>query len=262
MNARLILPCTLAAILAVVPRTGAAAALSRDALAKLLAQVDERTRSDTDYKALAYILEKEPNKPDKATEMLVYRRDATDSMMILMVKPRSESGKGYLRTDRNLWFYDSTIGKWERRTDREQIGGTNTRKHDFDRTHLVEEYVPQYEADEKVGAVPTHRLKLTAQPGRDLAVPLLRVWIDVAEGNLIKRQEYSLSGKPLRTVYLTKWRKAVSNASKKEMWYPQEIRILDEIEKQRITSMALRDVDLRALDQSIFSKAWLESKSR
>ena len=79
-----------------------------------------------DYKALAYLEQKEKDKTDVVREAVVYRRDADDKLMILFTKPKTEAGKGYLRLDKNLWSYDPTVGKWERRTERERIGGTDT----------------------------------------------------------------------------------------------------------------------------------------
>ena len=35
-----------------------------------------------------------------------------------------------------------TVGKWERRTERERIAGTDSRRADFDESRLAEEYEP------------------------------------------------------------------------------------------------------------------------
>ena len=53
-------------------------------------------------------------------------------------------------TDRNLWYYDPTVGKWERRTDRERIAGTDSRRQDFDQSDLAGEYDPEFVAEEKL----------------------------------------------------------------------------------------------------------------
>ena len=73
-------------------------------------------------------------------ELLVYRRDNEDKLIFLFTKPKAEQGKGYLRLDKNLWIYDPAVGKWERRTERERIGGTDTRRGDFDESRLADEY--------------------------------------------------------------------------------------------------------------------------
>ena len=118
---------------------------------KLLETIDDRQRNGGDYKALVYLEQKEKDKTDIVREALVYRRDADDKLMILFTKPKGEAGKGYLRLDKNLWSYDPNVGKWERRTERERIAGTDSRRADFDESRLAEEYDPTFEGEEKLG---------------------------------------------------------------------------------------------------------------
>ena len=77
-----------------------------------------------------------------------------------------------------------------------------------------------------------------------------------------KREEYASSGRLLRTAYFPKWKKVFSASKRGDVWYPEESRIFDEVEKENSTLMLVRNIDLKELDASIFSKAWLESKSR
>jgi hypothetical protein len=182
--------------------------------------------------------------------------------MLVFSKPKSEVGKGYLRLEKNLFLYEPAIGKWERRTDRAGIGGTNSQRQDFDESRLAEEYTPEFVKDDKLGVRDVHQLKLVARPGADVASPMLELWIDKADGNVLKRQEQSLSGKLLRTIYYPKWNKRFSPSKKADVYVPAEIRVLDEIIKGNGTIVVLRDVNLEALPENIFTKAWVESQSR
>ena len=237
-------------------------ALSKDKMVDLLRGIDQRIRSSGDYKALFYLEQREKDKPDLVHEGLAYRRDADEKLMILFTKPKSSAGQGYLRIDQNLWFYDPSVGKWERRTERERIGGTNSRRSDFDESRLAEEYDPSDEGEEKLGAYTAQKLILKGKPGLDLAFPMVRIWIDKDTKNVLKRQEYALSGKLLRTSYYPKWKKVFSESKNAEVWYPQEIRFFDEVEKANSTLILIRAVDLHPLEANLFTKAWLESKSR
>jgi Outer membrane lipoprotein-sorting protein len=107
-----------------IPAAWAAPAL--DEMVKMLQVVDDRQMNNGDYKALFYIQQKSAGKADLIYQGVVYRRDEADKLVILFLKPQSESGKGYLRVDANLFMYDPTVGKWERRTERERIGGTGS----------------------------------------------------------------------------------------------------------------------------------------
>src|ERR1041385_3656842 len=151
----------------------AAERLSQEKMRELLAGIDQRIRSASDYKALFYLEQREKDKPDIVREGLAYRRDSDEKLMILFTKPKTEAGKGYLRIDKNLWYYDPTVGKWERRTDRERIAGTDSRRQDFDQSDLANEYDPEFIAEEKLGHFKVWHLKLTGKPGKDLAYPLV-----------------------------------------------------------------------------------------
>jgi outer membrane lipoprotein-sorting protein len=231
-------------------------------LKKLLELLDDRQRNGGDYKSLMYIEQKEKDKTDVVREAVVYRRDADDKLMILMTKPKGEAGKGYLRLDKNLWSYDPNTGKWERRTERERIAGTDSRRADFDESRLAEEYDPKFEGEEKLGKFTTYKLVLNARQGVDVAYPVVHLWVDKETSNILKRQEYALSGRLMRTAYYPKWQKLFSESKKAEVWYPQEMRFYDEVEKANSTVLVVKSVDLRPLEANIFTKAWLESKSR
>lgn len=239
-----------------------AAELTKDEMTGLLKELDDRQRNSGDYRALCYLEQKEKDKADIVRELLIFRRDADDKLMMLFTKPKSEEGKGYLRLDKNLWMYDPNTGKWDRTTERERIGGTNSRRSDFDESRLAQEYAPKFEAEEKLGKFDTWRLELTAKEGIDVAYPVVKLWIDKENHNILKRQEFALSGRLMRTAFYPKWQKLKSEAKKSDVWFPGEIRIFDEVEKSNSTLVLMKSVDLSSLDANRFTKAWLESKSR
>ena len=253
----------LVALAGVLLSVGSAeAALDPPGMKKLLEEIDDRQRNSGDYRSLVYLEQKEKDKTDVVREALVYRRDADDKLMILFTKPKTEQGTGYLRIEKNLWFYDPGTGKWERRTERERIAGTDSRRADFDESRLAEEYTSAYEGEAKLGAFEAHVLKLTAKEGVDVAFPVLKLWVDKASNNILKRQEFALSGRLMRTAYYPKWKKVFSESKKGEVWFPEEMRFFDEIEKANSTLVLIKTVDLRPLEANIFTKAWLESKTR
>jgi hypothetical protein len=239
-----------------------AGTLTNDQMVDILKGIDQRIRSGGDYKALVYLEQHQKDKPDVAQEALVYRRDADQKLMILFTKPKTDAGKGYLRVDRNLWYYDPTVGKWERRTDRERIGGSDSDRQDFDQSDLANEYDPAFVGEEKLGKFDVWHLKLTVKTGVDVAYPLVEFWVDEATGNYLKRQDFALSGRLMRTSYDPKWDKLYSDSKKADQWFPHEIHIFDEIDKANSTLVIIQSVDLSALPENIFTKAWIETKSR
>ena len=240
---------------------GVAAPSDADLLA-MLQTLDDRQQNNGDYKALVYIEQKQRDKADLVYQAVVYRRDVDDKLAILFLKPQAEAGKGYLRIDRNLFFYDPTVGKWERRTERERIGGTGSQRSDFDESRLAQEYTPSYVAEETLGQFTVDRLLLTAKEGTDVAYPRVELWLDQATGNALKRQDFALSGRLMRTQYTPSWQKLYSESKGADVYFPKEIRIFDEIEAGTSTTVVFQDVDLSVLEESLFTKAWMESKSR
>ncbi len=236
--------------------------MTKEELGKLLTELDDRQRNGGDYKALAYLEQKEKDKADVVREVMIFRRDSDDKLVMLFTKPKSEEGKGYLRLDKNLWSYDPGTGKWERATERERIGGTNSRRSDFDESRLAEEFDAKFVGDEKLGKFETVCLELNVKPGVDVAYPVVKLWVDKVNHNILKREEYALSGRKMRTAYYPKWQKLYSESKKAEVWFPGEMRFFDEVEKSNSTMVLMKSIDLSSLDQNMFTKAWLESKSR
>ncbi len=251
-----------AVLLAALLAPAAAPALDQAGTMKVVKEIDDRQRNQGDWKALAYMEQKEKDKTDVVYELLVYRRDQDDKQMFLFTKPKAEAGKGYLRVEKNLWSYDPSTGRWERRTERERIGGTDTRRDDLSEPRLAEDYTATWEGDEKLGVYDVHRIKLDAKAGVDVSFPVRRLWVDRASLNVLKRQDLALSGRLMRTSYYPRWKRIYSESKKADVWYPEEIRVFDEIEKGNSTLILIREIDLRALAENIFTKAWLESKSR
>jgi len=240
----------------------AARALTQPETDALVKAVDERQYNNGDWAALCYMESKEKDKTDVVYELVYYRRTEGQRLLILFTKPKSEAGKGYLRLEKNLWLYDPSTGKWERRTERERIGGSDTRRGDLDESRLAEEYDARWEADEKLGAYTAHKLLLQVKEGVDVAFPTVRLWVDQATGNVLKRQELALSGRLMRTALYPTWRKVYSESKRGEVWYPEKMYFYDEIEKANSTMLIIKQVDLRPLQTNMFTKAWLEAKSR
>lgn len=229
---------------------------------EIIKLVDEKQRNSGDYKSLCFVKETEKGKEPRLFQALVYRRDDDDKFMILFTKPKEEAGKAYLKIDKNLWNFDPGTGKWERRTEREKLAGTNSRRSDFDESRLSDEYKTEFEGNDKLGTYKVHKFKLTAKEGVDVSYPILHLWIDQADKNILKREEYALSGKLMRSSFYPKWQKKFSPSKKAEVWIPEEIRIFDELEKGNTTIVLIKETDLGKLEENMFTKAWIESKSK
>jgi hypothetical protein len=230
--------------------------------AQLLRAVDERQQNVGDWRSVVYLEQREKGREPLVYETVSMRRSADHRFVMLFTKPKAVAGQGYLRIDRNLWFFDPSVGRWERRTEREHVGGTISRRSDFDEWHLVDEYDSEDGGSQMVGQRPARRLILKAKPGIDVAFPVIHLWVDEDAKIVLKRQEFALSGRLLRTTYYPEWGRIYSPAKKTDVWYPKEIRLYDELEAGKSTLLLIRDVDARPLSENTFTKAWLEHQSR
>ena len=259
---RIRLAAAAGALLASLAAPHVALALTKPELVEFLKAVDQRQQNQGDWRSMIYMEQKEKGKVDVAYEALVFRRSQDQKFIILFTQPKASQGQGYLRIDKNLWFYDPSVGKWERRTERERIGGTNSRRSDFDESRLAEEYDPEDNGEAKLGTYTAQVMTLHGKPDLDLAFPTIKLWVDKETKNILKREEYALSGRLLRTSFYTKWKKLYSESKKGDTWYPGEMRFYDEVEKANSTLILVKSVDMKPLEANQFTKAWLESKSR
>ena len=250
------------ALLTLLAPMVAFADLSQTEVDAIVHEIDERQRNSGDWKARIYLEQKEVDRNDVVYDAVVYRRDASDQLMILFLRPKAERGKGYLRLKKNLWFYDPRVGKWERRTERERIGGTDSNRADFDQSRLSDEYDARYLGGATLGRFQVHKLELTAKAGIDVAYPKLELWVDSETGNVLKRLDFAASGKLMRRALYPKWARIFSESKGAEVWVPKEIYIFDEVQRGNQTTVLIREVDLNPLPANIFTKAWLESQSR
>jgi len=247
----------------VVMATGSAHAEALDdaQMLTMLKDLDVRQRALGDFAAHAFIQRKEKGKDDTVYESLFYRRGADDKFMFLVLGPKTEAGQGYLRIDDNLWLYTPRTGKWERLTERDRILGTDGRRQDFDESRLAEEYTATFMGEATLGKYQTWKLKLTAKANSDVAWPVLELEVDQVSGNILKRLEFALSGKLMRRSLYPKWLK-ITDPKGKEVWYAEQMYFYDEVEKGNESVVKIKSVDLSALPANMFTKAWLESKSR
>ena len=253
---------TLAALAGLTMTALPAEALTPAEVHKIVKTVDDRQRNVGDYKALCYMEQKDKGKNDLIFEGVVYRRQKDERFILMLLKPKSDAGKGWMRIDKNLFLFDPSVGKWERRTERERLANTETRRADLDASHLARDFTSKYGGMVKLGKIKAHKVDLKVKPGVDTPYPTVRIWTNAADGNLMKQQDFAESGKLMRTIYYPAWGKTFDKRKKGQVYYPKEIRIFDEVEKGNSSIVRITKVYLDDLQPNIFTKAWIESQSR
>jgi len=234
--------------------------LNQQQVDALVVKLDELSHFDSDLQAQLYLQQKHREKGDLLYKAVVYRQDENDRLMMMFIKPKSDAGKGYLVIEKNLFLYTPSTGSWARVSE-DRISGTDSNMADFDDWNLAKEYNARYIDTVKLGKFSVHHLTLESKPGLQVKTPKLELWIDTEKAHTLKMQEFALSGRLLRTTYRTQWR-LIKEGTDQQHYFPMETRIYDEVEKGNQTTMVFDKITLNDLPSKIFTKAWLESKSR
>ena len=228
----------------------------------VLARLDARQQAGGDFKALVQVEQRTGGQVALTREALVYRRDASGQLLVIVTRPSTEQGKAALRVEGHLWSYVPRSGRWEGRGEQDALAGTGLRGADLDVPRLAERYIARVEAEESLEGRPALRLLLSARPGVAVPSPLVRLWVERASGSLWRRDELSASGEVLRTATFTGWQRLFSEAKRADVWYPVEVHLRDARAPGRVTVVRTRSVDLRPLPANVLTRAWAESRSR
>jgi outer membrane lipoprotein-sorting protein len=222
----------------------------------LLAQIDQISNfEDKDFASTVNIVTKRPGKDDDAKEMIFRRRDKDDKFLVLINKPAVERGQGLLKIGDNLMFYDPGTGETEHRSLKESFAGTGARNDDFSNSSLSKDYRVVEGKAEMIGKQEVWALTLEA---KDSSVPVAKLKIWVARGGvplLLKTEEYSLSGKLMRTNRFTDYRQADGR------WVYHKALFEDNLNVGEKTQMTLKDVSFARIPDNVFSEIYLKQAS-
>ncbi|HET7838700.1 MAG TPA: outer membrane lipoprotein-sorting protein [Rectinemataceae bacterium] len=219
------------------------------------------TFPDTDFSAEYTFVQEKPGQGKSTKQAMVFRRDKENTYLIVMVMPVEDKGKGYLKSDDNLWFYDPVSRRFTFTSAKERFQNMNARNSDFTRSNLAGDYKVTGAHRESLGKYECWVLDLLATSD-EIPSPKMRIWIS-DDGLARKTEDYSLSGQKLRTTAFPQYQ-VVGNR-----YVPQTVVILDELRgamingvfvKERTTYTITRP-SMQSLPDATFSKAWLEKLS-
>ncbi|HAR64273.1 MAG: hypothetical protein DKM50_02310 [Candidatus Margulisiibacteriota bacterium] len=231
-------------------------------ITQIMNSIDELQDIKTDITAKVKMTQQKVTQGIKATEMIYYRRDKDDSFLILMTGPESEKGNGYLKSGDNFWMYRRNTRTFQHINRDESIGGSDASADDFEKRKLVDLYKPALDGkglesivEEVLGTIPVYKIKLIAKVS-DVKYPSLTYW--VRKDNLLplKEQSYSLSGTLMETAYYRKY----TLIDGKYVFI--QAMFIDEFEKGNKTMVEISGISTKKVEDSVFTKAYLENISK
>ncbi len=222
----------------------------------LLAAVDGRTNfKSSDFSARLTMVSEDPSEGTETRSVRMFRRDRADTLLLLILKPENELGQGYLRVDDSLWFYDPESRKFTHSSVKENFQGTDAKNSDFGLSSLAEDYAVTAHAEGRLGAHETWILDLAARHD-ETAYSSKKIWITKKDGLLLKSEDYSLSGRLLRTAYYTSYARVGSSLVCDRFTY------VDALVPGKKTSILMEEISLRPVPDEVFTKAYVERVNR
>jgi len=222
----------------------------------LLKEIDRLSDfSGKDFSAVFTIVTQKPGEKDSVTQARIFRRDTKKQFLILILLPEVNKGQGYLREEDNVWFYDPTSRKFSHSSVKENLQNTKAKNSDFTLSSFAEDYSVSSMTEGTLGKFPVWILDLKARTN-EVAYERVVLHIRKDRTMLLKREDYSVNGRLMRT---TAYPKYVELDGK---LLPSQILILDEINKGEKSQITMTEQSVAALPDKVFTKAFLEQVSR
>jgi len=232
---------------------GGATAANTDFKAMLKAVDELSDFGKRDYSAVYDIVSEEPGEKPSTTQIKLFRRDEHDQIVILIRKPEAKKGQGYLKIDENVWFYDPESGNYSHSTMKENINDSQAKNSDFKKYTLASDFDVVKAEEGKLGVFETWVLTLKAN-NVEVSYQNIRMTVRRDKPIPLKEEDYSINGKPMRTVYYLP-----TYVQAGDKLVPAKLKMVDEVNKGKQSVLTLSDVYVGKLDDKYFQKTFLES---
>ncbi len=228
----------------------------------ILKAVERNESMSQDVQAKVSLTQNRSGQGVKVLSMEYFRRDKDKSFVIAMTAPESDRGNGYLRQGDHFWMYRRNTRTFQHINRDESIGGSDAKGSDFESRPLTEMFAPSKDAQgrellrpDTVGGLPCWRLEVRAIVS-DVDYPRKTMWVRRSDLLPAKEQSYSSGGTLMQSAYFAKYQPVAGRMLAMRMVF------VDEVEKGNRSLVDLAEVKVGPVDPSVFTKAWLESRSR
>ena len=244
----------LVAALLLVPVLGMAAD-ETDYAAVLRAIDRSRSFDATDFSAVFTVVSEKPDEETSVFKAQMFRRDAEDKFVMVFLEPDVQRGQGYLQVDDNLWFYDPDSRKFSHSSMRESLQDSEARNSDLNESSLADDYTVEAASEGRLGRYDVHILELSARHN-EVAFPRLTLWVRRDNDLVLKAQNFSLSGRLVRSDYFPKYVRV------EDRLMPSQMLFVDELKEGERTQVTMANTSLARVPDAVFSKSYLERVNR
>lgn len=235
--------------------------------ADLLQRAEDNTAFyGTDFSGTYAVVQEKPGEGTNATDAIMYRRDAENKWTILITGPAADRGKGYLQYDSNIWFFDPADRRFTFTSARDKFQNTNANNSDFAPQHYARDYSITAATETKLGNFTCILFDLQAKV-ENVDYPQLKLWVSKDDGLVRKKEDYSLSGKKLRTTLIPSYQLVKAGSASHRI--PVNMIIMDNLRGKKIgnkveyerTLISISNVTFEKVDDSVYTKPYLEMMS-
>ncbi len=218
----------------------------------ILAKIDSQTNfTKSDISAQITVTSQKPKEKTNVLKAQYFRRDTEDKFVLLILKPEINKGQGYLKIDKNVFFYDPSSGKFAKQTGAGNFQDSNAKNSDFQNSTLTEDYEI---AGSESGSLETYETWILTLKARnnEVTYPKQKIWVDKASGLMLQSEAYSVSDRLLRTSQYGKYLTAGGK------FIAQQVRIEDNLKKGEVTLIQIENFSMKTLPDTVFTQAYLK----
>jgi outer membrane lipoprotein-sorting protein len=217
---------------------------------------------DTDFSAEYTIVQDRPGQSRSTTVAGVFRRDSTETYVIVIMQPTVSRGQAYLKQEDTLWFYDPESRRFNTTSSADRFQNTNARNSDFTRSTLAQDYRIVSGEDVKLGRFTCRLLDLEAVT-TGVTYPRMKIWIS-EDGLVRKTEDYSLSGQLLRTSAIPDYYQIEDRFVPRRILFEEALRgaVIDGKFVNERTQITINRPSFARVPDSTYSKTFLESVNK
>lgn len=242
--------------LIIISLTATLSALTISEAQEILTIVDVQSNfENVDFSAVMTMIVEDPETGIEKSVVQQFRRDSDDKFLLLFQEPVIQKGQGYLMIDDNLWFYDPESRKFSHTSMKDSFGDSDAKNSDFGEASLTEDYRVTAVEEGKLGKYEVYIMDLEAT-SNEVTYPTQKIWITKNSALTLKTEDYSASGRLMRTSLYPSYGKVGDKYIATNMIFTDE---LIDGAKTRIT---LTDFSSNPLPDTLFTKAYVERVNR
>ncbi len=256
-RASLLALALIASLLALAPPIAAQVKATDPRAATLVAAFEDKLNLEgLDVTNTFTLVQKKEGEADRVLRIQIFRRDASDTFTLLFQYPESEKGKGYWRSKDDLYLYLPTTREFVYRNRKDDVGGSDVRADLFGKTDTLGQYWASLAGSVKVATWECDIVRLDAKK-LDVSYPVQKWYLRKTDGLPVKVENYSAGETLLRTSYYLDYKKISA-----DKYIFTKLLAVDALEKGQKTYLTNDAISTEKIANYVFSKAFLEEKSR